>query len=130
MSVLVKKSILARLLANENITVEQTNHSTAYFDIDKRILGIPYWKDISSDLYDLFVGHEIGHALYTPADGWHSSTRKIPNCPRAYVNIIEDIRIEKLVLNKYPGLLSGFMRGYQDLLNRDFFGIKDRKSVV
>jgi len=124
MSVLVKKSILARLLANENITVEQTNHSTAYFDIDKRILGIPYWKDISSDLYDLFVGHEIGHALYTPADGWHSSTTEIPNCPRAYVNIIEDIRIEKLVLNEYPGLLSGFMRGYQDLLDRDFFGIK------
>lgn len=125
MTVLTKKSILARLLARENITVEQTNHNTAFFDVENRVLGIPYWKDIGKDLYDLFVGHEIGHALHTPADGWHSSTTEIPGCPRSYINIVEDIRIEKLVLREYPGLLGNFMRGYKDLLDRDFFGIQD-----
>lgn len=118
-----RKSILARLLAKENIQVEQTNHPTAFFDVEHRILGLPYWKGVSNDLYDLFVGHEVGHALYTPADGWHTSTKEIPGCPRSYINIVEDIRIEKKVLNEYPGLIGSFMRGYKDLLDRDFFGI-------
>ena len=125
MTVLAKKSILARLLARENLSVEQTNHHTAFFDVEKRVLGLPFWKNIDKDLYDLLVGHEIGHALHTPADGWHSSDTDIPGCPRSYVNIVEDIRIEKLVLREYPGLLGSFMRGYQDLLDRDFFGLKD-----
>ena len=124
MTVLAKKSILARLLARENITVEQTNHHTAFFDVENRVLGIPYWKDVGQDLYDLFVGHEIGHALHTPSEGWHSSTTEIPGCPRSYINVVEDIRIEKLVLREYPGLLGNFMRGYKDLLDRDFFGIE------
>jgi hypothetical protein len=125
MTNIAKKSILARLLARENITVEQTNHHTAFFDVERRILGIPYWKDIGNDLYDLLVGHEIGHALHTPAEGWHESTAQIPGCPRSYINIVEDIRIEKLVLREFPGLLGSFIRGYQDLLDRDFFGIKE-----
>lgn len=125
MTTIAKKSILARLLARENITVEQTNHHTAFFDVERRILGLPYWKDVGNDLYDLLVGHEIGHALHTPADGWHESTSDIPGCPRSYVNIVEDIRIEKLVLREFPGLYGSFMRGYQDLLDRDFFGIKN-----
>jgi len=125
MTALAKKSILARLLARENITVEQTNHHTAFFDVERRILGLPYWKDVGNDLYDLLVGHEIGHALHTPAEGWHESTAQIPGCPRSYINIVEDIRIEKLVLREFPGLLGSFMRGYQDLLDRDFFGIKE-----
>ncbi len=127
MTAIAKKSILARLLARENITVEQTNHHTAFFDVERRILGLPYWKEVGNDLYDLLVGHEIGHALHTPAEGWHESTKEIPGCPRSYINIVEDIRIEKLVLREFPGLLGSFMRGYQDLLDRDFFGIKNEE---
>ena len=63
-----KKSVLARLLANENITVQQGNFETAYFDIVNRVLGLPLFKDMSNDLYDLMIGHEVSHALYTPAD--------------------------------------------------------------
>lgn len=127
MTDLNRKSILARLLANENIVVEQTNHHTAFFDVKNRILGLPHWKDINKDLYDLLVGHEVGHALETPALGWHSCTETIPGCPRDYVNVVEDIRIEKLILRRYPGLLGSFMRGYQDLLDRDFFGLKKKE---
>lgn len=124
---LTQKSILARLLANENIEVIQGNYPTAFFDVEKRVLGLPFFNaDISKDLYDLLVGHEVGHALFTPADGWHDSETEVPNAPRALINIVEDIRIEKLILRQYPGLFAGFKRGYQDLLDRNFFGIEGK----
>lgn len=121
---LTQKSMLARLLANENIEVVQGNYPTAFFDVEKRVLGLPFFNnDISKDLYDLLVGHEVGHALFTPADGWHDSEKEVPNAPRALINIIEDIRIEKKILRQYPGLVACFKRGYKDLLDRNFFGI-------
>ena len=123
---LTQKSILARLLAKENIEVVQGNYQTAFFDVENRVLGLPHFKDVSKDLYDLLVGHEVGHALYTPADGWHDSDKEIPGVPRAFVNIVEDIRIEKKILREYPGLIGGFKRGYNDLLEKNFFGIKDK----
>ena len=64
---LSRKSVLARLLANENISVQQGNFETAFFDVENRVLGLPLWKEMSGDLYDLLVGHEVGHALYTPS---------------------------------------------------------------
>ena len=126
MNNLNQKSMLARLLSKENIEVRQGNYPTAWFDVENRVLGLPYFKDeVSKDEVDLFVGHEVGHALYTPAEGWHDSATEIPNVPRSVINIVEDIRIEKKVLREYPGLVAAFKRGYKSLLNRDFFGIKD-----
>ena len=120
------KSILAKLLANENIDVQYGNYQTAFFDVERRVLGLPLWKDISKNLTDLLIGHEVGHALYTPADGWHDSTTTIPGCPRSYVNVIEDIRIEKKIQSKYPGLVRCFKLGYKDLFDKDFFGTNKR----
>ena len=120
------KSILAKLLANENIDVQYGNYKTAFFDVEKRVLGLPLWKDVSKNLTDLLIGHEVGHALYTPADGWHDSATTIPGCPRAYVNVVEDIRIEKKIQFKYPGLVRCFKLGYKDLFDKNFFGTKDR----
>ena len=91
-----QKSVLARLLANENITVQQGNFKTAFFDVENRVLGLPLWKEMSADVYDLLVGHEVGHALYTPS----VDKIQIKGVPFAYVNVIEDIRIEKKVLSK------------------------------
>jgi cobalamin biosynthesis protein CobT len=123
----ISKSILAKLLAKENITVRHGNHPTAYFDMENRILGLPLWKEMDKDVYDLFIGHEVSHALETPADGWHNSTNEIPGCPRAFINVVEDIRIEKLIQRRYPGFVSTFKRGYDHLLNeKDFFEIKDK----
>jgi len=116
------KNTLAKLLAKEGITVQHGNYETAYFDVENRVLGLPVWKDMDN-LYDLLVGHEVGHALFTPPEGWHSATQEIPGCPRQFVNIIEDIRIEKLVQRSYPGLVLSFKKGYTNLHNRDFFKI-------
>ena len=116
------KNTLAKLLAKEGITVQHGNYETAYFDVENRVLGLPVWKDMDN-LYDLLVGHEVGHALFTPPEGWHTATQEIPGCPRHFINIIEDIRIEKLIQRSYPGLVLSFKKGYTNLHDRDFFKI-------
>ena len=75
MSLVDSKSLLARLLVEENITVEHRKVSTAYFDVKNRVLVCPILKDMPTELYDLLMGHEVGHALYTPAQGWHDSIK-------------------------------------------------------
>ena len=94
---LSRKSVLARLLANENISVQQGNFETAFFDVENRVLGLPLWKEMSGDLYDLLVGHEVGHALYTPKDGWHDAVCNKGENYKRFLNVIEDARIEKKV---------------------------------
>lgn len=117
------QTTLAKLLAKENIEVVHGNFRTAFFDVEKRILGLPLWKNRGKDVYDLLTGHEVGHALFTPPEGWHDSTSEIPGIPRSYVNVVEDVRIEKLVQRQYPGLVSSFKRGYAVLHKEDFFQI-------
>ena len=56
-------SSLPKLLAKENIDIRHGNYKTPWFDIKNRVLGLPMWKDMGKDVYDLFVGHEVGHAL-------------------------------------------------------------------
>ena len=118
------KSILAKLLAKENITIVHGNYRTAFFDVEKRTLGLPLWNNLE-DVYDLLVGHEVGHALETPPEGWHDANVEIPGCPRSYINVVEDVRIEKLIQRRYPGLVSCFKRGYQKLYDDDFFGVNE-----
>lgn len=115
-------SLLPKLLAKENVTVRHGNYKTAWFDIKDRVLGLPLWEDMHKDVYDLFVGHEVGHALETPFEGWHDSPEKLAGCPRSYINVIEDCRIERKIQSRYPGLVACFHRGYKQLLDKQFFG--------
>ncbi len=117
-----KTSLLPKLLAKENITIQHGNYKTAWFDIKNRILGLPLWDDMHKDIYDLFTGHEVGHALETPFDGWHDSPEKLNGCPRTYINVVEDARIERKIQTRYPGLVGAFNRGYDQLMDRGFFG--------
>ena len=117
---------LAKLLAKENLSVQHGNYSTASFDVMNRVLRLPLWEDKGKDVYDLLVGHEVGHALYTPADGWHDSEKKIGKIPRAYLNIVEDIRIERKIQETYPGIVRRFKAGYKRLFDDNLFGTDDR----
>ena len=119
------KSTLAKLLAKENITVQYGNYKTAWFDIKNRILGIPLWKDMGKDVADLFIGHEVGHALFTPYEGWHDSPEKLEGCPRTYINVIEDARIERHIKDAYVGLVAPMARGYKKLFDDNFFGVDE-----
>ena len=116
-----RKSILARLLANENVTVQYGNFDMAGFDTKSRTLYLPYWEDASEDVHDLLVGHEVSHGINNP----HDESVHTGDIPFSYFNIVEDVRIEKLILRRYPGLVGNFKRGYTELIKqRDFFGFK------
>jgi len=126
------KSILARLLSQENLhVVHSTAAQTASFDLKARTLYCPVWQDMDGALYDLLMGHETGHALYTPAEGWHDAvTVNVDPKFKPTLNVIEDARIEKLQKNKYPGLRRSFYLAYSELMRRDFFGINTRREVI
>ena len=116
------KGILPKLLAKENITIQHGNYHTAWFDIKDRVLGLPMWKDMGKDVYDLLIGHEVGHALETPYEGWHDNPENLEGCPRSYINVVEDARIERKVKSRYPGLVRSFEKGYAQLWDNEFFG--------
>ena len=121
-----RKNSLARLLATEDLVIEHKKVPTAYFEVDKRRLVCPILKDdMSAQLYDLFMGHEVGHALITPADGWHDAVSEKGAKYKGYLNVLEDVRIEKHIKSKYAGLRKIFYDAYSELHNDlDFFGVK------
>ena len=118
------KSILAKLLATENVTVEHGNYQTASFDVKNRVLRLPIWKEMSGSLYDLLVLHEVGHALFTPEEGMHEA-KDHGRGFKSFLNVVEDARIERKIKIKYPGGRRSFIDGYNNLMERDFFGIKN-----
>jgi hypothetical protein len=115
------KSQLAKLLATEDLIVEHRKVETAQFNVHTRVLTLPLWDKASNVVYDLLVGHEVGHALFTPDEDWGENTK----IPKQYVNIVEDARIEKLMKRKYMGLAKTFFNGYRELSDDDFFCLKD-----
>ena len=115
------KSQLAKLLATEDLMVEHRKVETACFNVQTRVLTLPMWEKASNEVYDMLVGHEVGHALYTPDENWIKD-RKIP--PQ-FVNIVEDVRIEKLMKRRYAGISKTFYRGYKELAEEDFFCLEN-----
>ena len=113
------KSQLAKLLATEDLVVEHKQVETASFNVETRVLVLPLWEKASNSIYDMLVGHEVGHALWTPAD---DNKVKVKGLPHSYLNVIEDIRIDKKMKIKYPGLRKSYFNGYKELVARDFFG--------
>jgi hypothetical protein len=117
------KSTLGKLLAAENIRIEHRQVQGPSFDVKDRVLVLPIWKDVDADLYDLMIGHEVGHALYTPVDGWVDRVKELGQNFKGILNIVEDARIEKLMKRKFPGLRKPMYNGYSQLVNRGFFGV-------
>lgn len=131
----------ARLLATENISVIQDpKTSTAYFDLKSRTLALPVWRDMTNEMYDMLVGHEVGHALFTPNGngGWRDSAKRIAaeagfagdaqaeRVAQGYLNVVEDARIERLIKERYPGLRRDFFTAYTEFAKRDIFSLKGR----
>ena len=115
------KSQLAKLLATEDLVVEHKKVSTACFNVHTRVLTLPLWEKASNLVYDLLVGHEVGHALFTPDEDWTEQVK----VPPQFVNVVEDARVEKLMKRKYAGLAKTFFNGYKELNEEDFFQIAD-----
>ena len=116
---LVKES-LAKLLAQEDLIVEHRQVDTAQFNVETRVLTLPMWHHNSNLVVDMLIAHEVGHALYTP-NRWDF----VKDVPLSFVNVTEDIRIEKLMKRRYEGLPKTFFGGYNVLAEEDFFKVED-----
>ena len=117
-------STLAKLLAEEDIHVIHRKQSTAMFDVKNRTLSLPIWKEMSKDIQDLMTIHEVGHALWTPLEQLERAIDE--NIEFSFVNVLEDVRIEKLAQKKYPGSVKVFRRGYRELIQSNFFETLNR----
>ena len=113
------KSQLAKLLATEDLVVEHKDVPTAQFNVHTRELLLPMWEKASNHVYDMLVGHEVGHALFTPDEEMGVEV------PATFLNVVEDVRIEKLMKRKYLGIAKTFYKGYHELHEKDFFEVKD-----
>ena len=128
----MSKETLAKLMAIENINVENRKVPTAAFDLKSRTLVLPIWKDdLSEHVTDLLVGHEVAHALYSPEAEWMAVCEN-KEVPKSYVNIIEDIRIEKAIKKKFPGLRKSFVYGYEEMVKdkiHNVFGLDEKITL-
>jgi len=114
------KSQLAKLLATEDLVVENKNVETACFNVHTRVLTLPNWDKAGNEIYDMLVAHEVGHALYTPDRDWIKEYK----IPPQFVNVVEDVRIEKMMKRRYAGISKTFYKGYNVLADEDFFGVE------
>jgi len=127
------KNVLAKILAIENIMVRHdANASTASFDLHKRVLTLPVWKNMTGSLMDMLIGHEVGHALYTPEmtpQQFIDFTKEIGkdmDLAKLVWNIVEDARIERMIKEEYPGLRRDFFHGYKEIYEMDMFEIEGK----
>ena len=94
------------------------------------------WENMGDRMYDMFIGHEVSHALFTPAGETNlldalravsgvSVEGKAWHAAKMLLNVVEDARIERLIQRKFPGLVRDFREGYAEIIERDFFGLGD-----
>ena len=118
------KSTLVKLLAEEDLQVTYKNVPTAHFDVKAREVVLPIWKDKSEAVMDMMSLHEVGHALWTDMDLIEKGQKK--EVKHSFLNVLEDVRIEKMIQEKYLGSVKVFKKAYTELLDKDFFNIKDK----
>lgn len=116
------KGMLAKCLSTENLIVEYKNVSTASFDVERRVLVLPNWEKASDTVFTMLTQHESAHAIFTDNIDW---TIEYPNVPKDIINVLEDVRVEKLFKRKYPGSARHFFSGYNELNDDDFFSTKE-----
>lgn len=118
------KSLLAKLLSTEDIrVVHSARVSTATWSGRTKTLTLPIWKQMSGDIYDMLVCHEVGHVLYTPAENGSEvkaavkrltgGKKHLSESAFGFLNVCEDNRIERKMKTRYPGSRRSFVRGYQ-----------------
>ena len=117
-------SVLAKLFAEEDIHISYKQVKTAAFDVKKRELILPIMKEMTKDIQDLMTLHEVGHAFWTSLDMLNESIKR--KLDHSFVNVLEDIRIEKKIQDKYKGSKKVFNKGYKELIANNFFETKGK----
>ena len=125
----------ARILAKENILIRRSKKaSAASFNMKTRLLLLPVWENISEELHDMVLVHEVGHALDTPLDGLVKGIASLDkkyktSAVKDYINVVEDSRVDRKQKVRYPGTLMDYALGYKELYTRNFFGIAKVRDV-
>ena len=127
----------AKLLATENISVHvDSSAPTAMFDVESRVLTMPVWEKMSEQLTDMLLGHEVSHALHTIDDDLLATVRKLSEdagvplaIAMAGLNVVEDIRIDRLIQRRYPGLRSDYAAGYPEMREMNLFEIDEDENL-
>lgn len=118
-----QQDTLGKLLATEDIRIVRLPQATASFDTVTRVLYLPTWAGVSKNVVDLFIGHEVAHALWTSSEDWLGALKaNTEHGYKSFLNIVEDARIEKKIKRKYPGLKKPMFDGYSELVQQNFFG--------
>jgi hypothetical protein len=120
-------SIFAKALASENLSFSfNAKAETASFDVKSRHLVMPVWN-VSETVQTMLIAHEISHALWTPyelsrtlLDEAEAEGYNVEKLQRI-ANMIEDVRIEKLMKVKFPGTRRDFFLGYKEINDLDLF---------
>lgn len=123
-----------KVISNNNrLNITYSNEArVGYYTPALNKVVLPYYITKDRDIYILMGSHEISHVLHTPLefldnhDGTNSNkqptvrgvkfNKVLMNC----INIVEDIRIERLIRNKFPGFVAVYERGYTKLFHTLF----------
>lgn len=115
-------SKVCKLFAEDNIIVRFSETAeTASYSPFGNVLELPYNLKVLSDedISILFISHEVGHAKWSSPEAIKETNALGLHTEH---NIVEDIRIERMIKRKYPGLVSAYVRGYSKLSDDGFFG--------
>ena len=140
------QQVFAGLLAAENIFIEYSkNAKTASIDTETRRMVLPVYEGLSQTIVDMYTAHEIAHVLFTSPSGEsvnsmaheifdsvmknmvavHGDAANIftyESCKPTvvdFLNIVEDIRVERLICEKYKGLHRLFAAAYSELFDKN-----------
>lgn len=118
--------VLARLLAEENLSVKFANVPTASFTVHSRVLTLPMLQT-SQLIINWHIAHEVGHALYTPE--LYTELSSVPYMG-AIPNIVEDFRINNKICARYPGFKHIKAAAYKALYYQGFFDGNEKYSEM
>ena len=116
------------ITSNHKIDINYADVPTAYMNIETGNITLPKYVMNDRDIYITMGSHEVSHVLHTPRDFYdkHNKSQSgnimigsVELTPLFFfcINIVEDIRIEKIIRRKYPGFVEIYNRASKKILD-------------
>lgn len=130
---LASMDLFLKFMSKRGISIEYGDVQTAYYDLENNVITLPNYVLDDIDLFIRFGTHEAAHSLFTPKFFYsehnttsrsYSITRSVTVNGKTYdlsrdlfscINVVEDIRIEKLIRQHFPGLIAPYRRSAEKL---------------
>lgn len=85
----------------------------------------------------MLLGHEVSHALHTIDDDLLATVTKLSQdagvplaIAMAGLNVVEDVRIDRLIQRRYPGLRNDYAAGYPEMREMNLFEVKADENLA